>query len=402
MSDAPAADSRAAWRELPVALVLTLDPDVVDRVAASLAGLAQVHRADPVEDAASLAVVELRPGLCVLDVDDAGEACPLVLAALRRGAPAAALVALGDEGRADVVLACMRAGALDLLARRTDEVALRRALRGRMERGTREAAPDRQGHAYALLPARPADPGRWHALALAVARQKAGQRTLFLDLGEGSRETEVALDLSPGYSVSEALGDLDRLDQALLSSAVPRHGPSGLSALLLQDRASRDILASGDLPTLLVLLRGVYDEVVLHAPLALAASRPMMLGGLRRFAVVTTQNLASAQEAAEALRKMAKQGMAVAERAVLLVAEHHRAVLPAPRALAGSIGVVGVVSAPDQRARLCNAINQGRFAEEALRDARFARALADLSALLREEAAPTRRWPLGALLRRRA
>jgi pilus assembly protein CpaE len=373
-------------RSLPTVLVLSLDAAVVDRAATALAGLAQVHRADPIEDSAMLSVPELKPVLCIVDAQDAGQGLVTLLAGLKRMAPAASLVALGDDGAADLILTCMRAGASDFIARQTGDAALRRSLRGRLERGARETASERQGPAFGIFGARPSDPSRLHALALATSRARAGRGVLFLDLAPGSQETAIALDITPTYGVNDALADLDRLDQALLGSAVPRHDQTGLSTLLLDPATPEGALAGGDVTTLLVLLRGVYDEVVLHAGASMLAAMPFLLGGLQRFALVTTQHLASAQAAAECLRKLSDQGVAVEGRAVLVVTEYLASVLPAPNTIAGSIGVGRVLAIPDERSRLWNAVNRGRFVEDALGDRAFDRAIAQLAAELGVEA----------------
>ncbi|WP_421993075.1 AAA family ATPase [Roseococcus sp.] len=370
---------------LPVALLLTLDVSVVDRLSAALAGLAQVHRADPIEDAAQLSLAELRPQLLVVDAEEAGEGLGLLMTTLRRGAPGAAIVALGDEHAADLILSCMRAGALDFVGRQSGEVALRRVLRARLERGTREVMPDRQGPAFALFGARPGDPSRALALSLAVQRARTGAQVLFLDLAVGNRETEIMLDISPGYGVPEALEDLDRLDQTLLTSAVPKHAESGLSVMLLGEARSLDALAPADISALLVLLRGVYDEVIVHGTGATLIAMPGLIAGLRRFALVASQSLASAQAAAEALRRLREIGIAAESRIVLVVAEHDARILPAPATLAGSIGVSHSLAVSDNRVRLANAANQGRFAEDALADRGYAKQIAAMAVELGAE-----------------
>lgn len=370
---------------LPVALLLTLDVSVVDRLSAALAGLAQVHRADPIEDAAQLSLAELRPQLLVVDAEEAGEGLGLLMTTLRRGAPGAAIVALGDEHAADLILSCMRAGALDFVGRQSGEVALRRVLRARLERGTREVMPDRQGPAFALFGARPGDPSRALALSLAVQRARSGAQVLFLDLAAGNRETEIMLDISPGYGVPEALEDLDRLDQTLLTSAVPKHAESGLSVMLLGEARSLDALAPADISALLVLLRGVYDEVIVHGTGATLIAMPGLIAGLRRFALVASQSLASAQAAAEALRRLREIGIAAESRIVLVVAEHDARILPAPATLAGSIGVSHSLAVSDNRVRLANAANQGRFAEDALADRGYAKQIAAMAVELGAE-----------------
>jgi pilus assembly protein CpaE len=377
-----------ARESAPAALVLTLDPILTDRIGAALAGIAVLHRVDPIAAAAAPVLAEDRPALLLVDSADVGSELGSLIAHLRRASPTAALVVLGDEGSADLILACMRAGAQDFLNREIGEVALRRALRARFDRGTREVAMDRQGPCLTVAGARPADPSREVALALAALRAKrADGPVLFLDLGADAQETELALDLKPTYGVANALEDLDRLDAALLRSAVAQDRASGLSVMLLSDRARRDGILAGDLGSLLALLRGVYAEVVVHAGADLGPNLHPVVAAPPRFALVATQAIASAQRAGGLLQELGTAGIPGARRAVLVVAEHDARLQPAPATIAGTLGLADVVALPDVRLALRNAANQGRFAAAALAERGFGRRLEALAGALGTAAA---------------
>lgn len=352
-----------AENAMPTALVLTLDSHVVDRVGAALAGLAILHRADPDPDAALVAVNHVRPHLILVDVADAGAELTTVLARLRNDAPTAALVALGDETAADLILASLRSGAQDFVGRSTGDIALRRALRPRLERGPRNAAAGRQSPCLAVIGGRPADPAREVALAIALNRAAAGTRkVVFVDLGTGAQEAEIALDLRCGYGVADALEDVDRLDGALLRSALPRHAASGLSLLLLNDYRDPALLDPGDLGVLVAQLRGAYDEVVIHCGAAPFSAGPLaLLAAQRKTALVVTQSLASAQAAARGMKQLEVLGIQPRERLVLAVADFDVRIQPSALAIAGTLGLASVITLPECRVALRNAENQGRF-----------------------------------------
>lgn len=249
----------------------------------------------------------------------------------------------------------------------------------------------------ALLGARPADPSRHVALALALARARAGAAVLLLDLSPGAAESLIALDLEAGYGVGEALEDLDRLDHALLASAVPRHGGTGLALLALDEGRRLEALPPGDVAALLALLRGVYDEVVVHAPAAMPALVPALPGLVRRLGFVLTQNLASARACADALRAAREGGVTQADAALLVVAAHDARILPAPNTLAGTLGLAEAIPVAERHAALCNAVNQGRF-EAVLAERGLGREMARIAAALGLPEAPGRAarrlsWP---------
>lgn len=379
-----------AGTAVPTALVLTLDSQVVDRVGAALAGLAILHRADPDPDLALAALQHVRPHLVLVDVADAGAELTTVLARLRNDAPTAALVALGDETAADLILASLRAGAQDFVGRSTGEIALRRVLRPRLERGPRNAAAGRQSPCFAVVGGRPADPAREVALAIALDRCAGGSRkVVFLDLGVGAQEAEIALDVRCGYGVADALDDVDRLDGALLRSALPRHAASGLALLLLNDYRDPATLDAGDLGVLVALLRGVYDEIVIHCGTAPFGPGPLaLLAAQRRAALVVTQSLASAQAAARGMKQLEVLGVQPRERLVLAVADFDARIQPSALAIGGTLGLGSVVALPECRVALRNAENQGRLDAGLAGHRGLARQVAALAARLGTAEAP--------------
>jgi Flp pilus assembly CpaE family ATPase len=390
-----------AQDSVPDALLLTLDPVLTDRIGAALAGFAVLHRADPSLPAVEPLVAELRPALYLVDTQDAGVELGALVARLRRSSPTAAVVALGDEAAADHILTCMRNGAHDFVSRQIGEVALRRVLRGRFERGARELPADRQGPCTALAAGRHADPSRDVALAMAIRRAaRAPGRVMLLDIGIGSREVEFALGTTPAYGVRDALGDLDRLDATLLKTAATPDPASGLSILLLGEDRRREEIMAGDLASLLAILRGVYDEVVVHAG---AEPPPAILSPLLampRLGLVVTQTLGSAHGAAALLRTAATAGIAVADRFCLAVAEHEPRLHPQPNTIAGTLGLKEPVVLPDARPLLRGAGNEGTLARALVQDRPFTRRVDALSASLGLEQAARKAAPLGGLLGR--
>jgi pilus assembly protein CpaE len=389
-----------------MALIASEDAILVERCLTALAGLATLHRcpADTILLGSTLLVE--RPALILIDAEDAGIDLAAIVAAARRGAPAAALVVLGDEGAADQVLALMRAGAQDVIGRDAAETTLRRALRPRLARGGPASGNEGQAACLTLLGARASDPSREVALALAISRcGKTKRRVLLMDLAPGADEIEVSLDLRCSFGVLEAINDLDRLDAALLSSAATRHAATGLSLLPLLDYRGLQGVEAADLRTLLAVLRSIYDEVVLHAGAdPVPAAVVPLLAEQRRCALVTEQSLASAQAAGRSLALIEGAGGDPKGRVVLAVANTDSRILPSPRSLLGALGLVNIVTLPEARTVLRNGANRGRFPEAVTARRPYLRALEALGRQLdpATETAAKPAGPLARLLRRRA
>jgi pilus assembly protein CpaE len=350
----------AGLLSLPIVAVMSDDADLTERLVAALAGVATVIRADPSSDAGLSVVEATRPALVAVDAQCFGNLLPDQVTRLRAILPNGLIVALGDEQDADQVLAAVRAGAQDLVDRSMSELGLRRALRPRMERLPRGPQADRQAPCFALLAARCEDRSREVALAIATARAKQGKSVLLLDLTAGAPVLAMGLDMTARYGVGEALRDLDRLDGALLQSAVPRDQATGLSVLLLGSAEDLAEAGPGDLRALVVLLRSLYAEIVLHlGDVSPQAPLLPLAAGLRRFGLVMTQSVASAAAAAAVLQALDQPGLARRERAVGIIAAHDGAVHLSAARIATELELDAPVLAPAPGAALLNALNAG-------------------------------------------
>ncbi|RVT91551.1 hypothetical protein EOD42_21510 [Rhodovarius crocodyli] len=369
---------------LPQAMILTLDPALTDRVAAAMAGVATLHRADPDAEIALAAIGETRPSLLLIDTDDGGAELEQMITRLRRALPGVALVALGDEGQADMILTCLRAGAADYVGRQAGDLVLRRVLRKRLERDPRDSSPSRLCPAKAVIGARASDSSREVALSLAVREATApGAGTvLLLDLAPDAWESELALDVAPRYTLADALDDIDRLDATLLNGAVVQENASGLR-YLGQRPGRAESASAADIGALVGLLRGFYDMVVVHLGHAATPRAASLLSGLPHASLVMTQSIAGAQAAAELMRQSFPGG--VPSSLVLAVAEHDARQHPTAPALAGTLGISRHVPLPDRRQVLRTAANEGRFGTLMPKDRAMARGVAELSARLQPE-----------------
>ncbi|HEY4252519.1 MAG TPA: hypothetical protein VGM87_15005, partial [Roseomonas sp.] len=301
---------------LPMALALTGDRALGDRLAVALAGLAEVQRLRPDDPGLLDSLHAIRPDLVMVDGDAEDEAVTELVAASRRAQPTAAIVVLGDETESGLLLAAMRAGAQDVLPRSAAEPTLRRGLRERLQRTLRSGGPERRAECVALLGGHAADPVHEIALALALrAAGESGRKPLLVELSIRAADAPLSLGAECTYGVIEAMTDVDRLDASLLESAVTRHAPSGLAVLPLRDARDVARLDPGDLRSLVAALAAVYDPVIINLggeppPAVLTALAPQVRG----WGLVVTQTITSSRGAARSLRLLGDAGVTVKER----------------------------------------------------------------------------------------
>ncbi|MBR0668176.1 MinD/ParA family protein [Roseomonas hellenica] len=369
---------------LPVALALTEDRALGDRLSVALAGLAEVQRVRPGDPALVETLHAVRPDLVMVDGDAEDEVVTELVAASRRAQPTAAIVVLGDETESGLLLAAMRAGAQDVLPRSAAEPTLRRGLRDRLQRTLRSGGPERRAECMALIGGHTGDPVHEIALALAVrVAEEGGRKPLLVELSSRAADAPLSLGAECAYGVVEAMTDVDRLDAALLEGAVTRHAATGLAVLPLLDPRDAARLDAGDLRSLVAALAAVYDPVIINlggepVPLMLTALAPQV----RSWCLVATQTITSSRGAARSLRLLGDAGVVVKERVVLAVAEHDSRVMLTPIAICGALGLASVVSLPDNRVAFRNALNRGRLLIRALGPRSFTDSLDLLSSRL--------------------
>jgi pilus assembly protein CpaE len=171
----------------------------------------------------------------------------------------ASVLVLGPAKDADLILRAMRHGAKEFVVADDDE-AVAHALReqARPLRGTGGGA------VYALFPAKGGVGATTLATNLAGALQRAGERTCLVDLNLNMGDVLAFLDLAGGFSISDVVANMRRLDRELLESSVMRHPASGIHVLAQTHRIEEsDRVSPAALSTVLSLLRQHYGAVVL-------------------------------------------------------------------------------------------------------------------------------------------
>lgn len=257
------------------------------------------------------------------------------------------------------VLAAVRAGAIDVLARDAadDEIAdvlgrrLNSALVGQARLGNLKLVLGAGVESAAIL-----------ATDVALCFANEGRTTILIDCTIPKSACETYLDLKVTYGVASAVADMSRLDSALLGNAVVRHEPSGLMLLTLDGGSGSEPtgLSAGDIVALVKLLQACCADIVFCAGnlrnAELLASLAAMAESIE---LVSTQSIIEL----EALRRLADHiGLTPDDRARsrLLLWDHQPAVLLDGRRMADVLAVRNALGVGFDAAALRNALNLGR------------------------------------------
>lgn len=252
-----------------------------------------------------------RPELLFIEFhpDNADQRAAMVEAVTER-LPEVSVVGLGVDNNPALVLAAMRAGARDFFVLRRDEANIA-ALVGKLLRRTTAATPStrgKQGVLATVLSAHPYEGIAFLAEHLAYAcqeRLRLKERVLLLDLATPAGASSVFLNLSPTYSVLDALNDVHRCDATLIETAFPKH-ESGLYVLgLPEELVGRPHLDPDTVLRLAGMLRGLFACIVVavdgFAPLGVLRG---LIAQSERSLLVTDQSILKSRHNKYLLRSL--------------------------------------------------------------------------------------------------
>ncbi len=275
--------------ERPSILIAGLRPEQEAAVAASAAGLGlEVVQAVgwPEREAPS----SPRPALAVVSIERDAEAGFRLVSALAGAGVRVAVLAPAKQP--ELILRAMRAGAREFVAANEHE---------RLEAVVRNLAIS--GAAAALGTVTTVFPAKGGMGATVLAANLAGalaarhERVCLLDLDLALGDAMALLDLTGGYSISDTLANMRRLDRDLLDSAVARHR-SGVAVVAQSEHIDEtERVDARGVARLLGFLRGHYGHLVIDGirgfdEIALAA-----LDGSDRVLLVVTQEIPSVRNA---------------------------------------------------------------------------------------------------------
>ncbi|GFM82911.1 hypothetical protein PSCICN_36030 [Pseudomonas cichorii] len=247
-------------------LAITRNPTDLEWLQGALGSLGQVVSAGSgsLDDLLALVDVTFASVVFVgLDREHLMNQSALIEGALE-AKPMLAIVALGDGMDNQLVLNAMRAGARDFVAygSRSSEVA---GLVRRLSKRLPAVTPNPNMSGLTVLYGAQCDgDGALIASHLAMVVQKAGQRTLLLDLGLPRGDSLSMLGLESTFSFGDALRHLRRLDATLIDSAFTT-SENGLRILAYTEADDHlEQSSAAELYMLLSALRQHFQHVIVN------------------------------------------------------------------------------------------------------------------------------------------
>jgi len=366
--DDDAAPAPAAEHRL---LVVASDTMIAERARAALADDWRVLRCAPDEPGIRAALRVEAVDAVLIDVDESGSFGERQLDVVGRvvaaaaGAPVIVTTRATDSG--ETVRDIVRRGARDVC----DTFVLEDELPSALERtrqapaAGREPKPGGRGRLVVVIGALPGVGASTTALetGAVLADRTPGRRLLLVDLSRPHATAQALFPEARRYGIDDAVGDVGRLDAALVDGAFPRHADSGLRYLGPGDRGLDDPAPQpGDLLTLVELIRPLFDVTVVDADLAAAPQAARLLAAAADALVLCVDQRIAAVQAAARLLEAFAEGVADRSEIVICVTRYDGGSTPTAGDVARSLGTAGVVTVRDVGRAAVQAHNLGRFA----------------------------------------
>lgn len=337
-------------------LLLSVDRSLAERIEQAMNGRATVDMAQSVAS-------DMPAGPAVIVIDRTAippeRSISAAVAAVAEGAGGRAIVLATPDCDADEILQAVRAGAHDLIPRQGEGSEIADIL----WRLLNEAISGKDGGArLTLVLGTDQEAAAMVATDMAVSRARDRSPTLLIDCTMPTSSAQAYLDVPVSYGMAAAVGDMERLDASLLSSALARHGPSGLLLLTFDGGTGTEPVGIGptDIAALVRLLRTCCAEVVLCAgSLRHAGLLKDLATQADRIDLICAQSIRELEASRRLIDRLGSDEAMLAKTR-LLVWDHQPSVLLDGRRMADILGISSVHALPVDAARARNALNAGQ------------------------------------------
>jgi len=363
-------------------LLVAVRPDVQTALAEAL-GARATHLVDDVA-AARAAVGKGAPAAAVLAISDRSqaEALDLIRDLSGQGVP---VIVLGASKDPDLIREALRAGARDFLAAGEEG-----ELAGKMLDLLQASGDFQLAQVTAFFPAKGGMGATSLATHLAGALARQGRRVCLVDLDFELGDVLSFLDMKGTYTLADVAGNTHRLDRELLDASVPRHA-SGVWVLSQCDAvADGERLDPGAVAGVLRFLRRHYDHVVVDGLRDFGDLSFAALDVATRIALVVTQEVPAVRSAQRCAAYFGQLGYD-SSRLLLLVNRYQKGSPITREVVEETIGLPVAATVANDFTGLSRAVNRGVLLwDEAPRSvvARDVEALAASIAPVRAAAAP--------------
>ena len=327
-----------------LAFVIADDPAYLPWLQAALGDSVSFTLAQP-EDAASLLRRLTQNGkfdllFCEFEDYNAPERAGLVEAVADR-LPELPVVAMGSSESAGTVLVAMRAGVRDFFVLKRDDTKLAAQVGKLLRRAGAAtvvaAASQGQGRVYTVMGAQPHESIAFLAAHLALAfaeRHRKGERVLLVDAAMPAGAASIFLNLSPTYSLLDAVNDVHRCDATLVDTAFTRHSAGVHLLSLPEEGLGRPSISADEFGRLLQVFKSLFAVVVVAVdgqsgvPLLRAA-----IAQSERVLLQTDQSILKSRQSKYLLRALRLEDTPL-DNAVLVVDNYRRRLGLEPQNLA--------------------------------------------------------------------
>ena len=351
------------------AFVIADDPAYLPWLEAALGGSIQFTLAQP-ENASEL-LRRLQQGkpydllFCEFEDYNAPERASLI-EAVADHLPDLPVVAMGSSESANTVLAAMRAGVRDFFVLKRDDAKLAAQVGKLLRRigaaSVVAASQGGQGRVYAVIGAQPHESVAFLAVPLAQAfaeRASKGERVLLLDAAMPAGAASIFLNISPAYSVLDAVNDVHRCDATLVDTAFTKHS-AGLYVLSLpEDGLSRPLISEDGFARLLQVFKSLFSVVVLA--LDGQCGVPLLRAGIAhstRTLMLTDQSILQSRQSKYLLRALRLEDTSL-QQTSLVVDQYRRRLGLEPQNLAELLDLPLLATLSSEGVTRIQAMNSG-------------------------------------------
>ncbi|GAO02266.1 AAA family ATPase [Anaeromyxobacter sp. PSR-1] len=282
----------------------------------------------------------------------------------RLSASGARVAVVGPAKDPDLILRAMRAGAREY-AVVGDAARLQQAVRSLARTDGAAAA----GQVLAVFPAKGGMGATTLAANLAADLVRGGDRTCLVDLDLQLGDVNAFLDVHGGYTITDVVANMRRLDRELLDASVQAHR-SGVHVLAQEERLEEaEHLDAAAVEKLIAFLRQHYQHLVLDGLRGFDERSLGALDAADRVVLVVTQEVPAVRNAQRCVELFRKLGYPDAKLAIV-VNRCLRSSNITPEVIAETLGVPVTATVANDFAAASRAVQRGStILEEAPRSA---------------------------------
>jgi pilus assembly protein CpaE len=288
----------------------------------------------------------------------------------------ARVVVVGASKDPDLILGALRAGAREFVVG-TDTVELRRVVAA-LARAVAGAA---RGDLIAVFNARGGVGATTLAVNLAGSLARRDERVCLLDVDLHLGDVLPFLDLPGGYSLTDVIANMSRLDRELLDASVTRHR-SGLRVVAQSGRLEdAERMPAGGLRPVLDFLASHYDHLVVDGLRGFDELSLSVLDASQQIIMVLTQDVPAVRSARRCLQLFRQLGYPDAK-VKLVVNRHQRGSDITSEVIAETVGLPVTHTLSNDFGSAIAAINRGVMLQELAPRSPLTRDLDELPAAL--------------------